>query len=171
MIQLVVVGDIVMYKPTRIYLAISSGSWTGNPAQKKRPCVVIYVDQHTTIPIVAPLCGAVYINAGWKRRYQMIADWWHPVLFANTGVPVPADGASVQRQPIVITHNPLYAKPPFIPHFKPSYIWAGDSGEWVAHEMLQELESAGGYLRVDAAQLNQLLVWRDHWYHWNRPPA
>jgi hypothetical protein len=92
----------------------------------------------------------------------MIADWWHPVLFANTGVPVPADGASVQRQPIVITHNPLYAKPPFIPHFKPSYIWAGDSGEWVAHEMLQELESAGGYLRVDAAQLNQLLVWRDY---------
>jgi hypothetical protein len=95
-------------------------------------------------------------------QLQMVADWWHPVLFANTGVPVPADGASIQRQPIIITHNPSYTKPPFIPHFKPSYIWAGDSGEWVAHEMLQELESAGGYLRVDAAQLNQLLAWRNH---------
>lgn len=44
---------------------------------------------------------------------------------------------------------------------------------WVAHQMLQELESAGGlgYLRVDAAQLNQLLALQDYWYHWNRPPA
>jgi hypothetical protein len=71
MVQPVVPGDIVMYKPTRIYLAISSGSWTGNPAQKKRPCAVIYVDQHTTIPIVAPLCGAVYMNTGWQRHYQV----------------------------------------------------------------------------------------------------
>ncbi|KAG2145175.1 hypothetical protein DEU56DRAFT_910298 [Suillus clintonianus] len=164
-------GDIVMYTPTRIVFAIASGSWTGKPARKKRPCVVLFVNPHTAMQAVAPLCGAVHKNAGWQRRDGMVVNWWHPILFANTGVPVPPDGALIQRQPIIITYNPWYSKPSFMSDFKPSYIWAGDSGEWVQHQTSQQLEVVGEYLRVDAGQLNHLVCWQSHWALWNPPPA
>lgn len=65
-----------------------------------------------------------YLRSIFFYQLQMVVNWWHPVLFANTGVPVPPDGALIQRQPIIITYNPWYSKPSFMSDFKPSYIWA-----------------------------------------------
>ncbi|KAG1738704.1 hypothetical protein EDB19DRAFT_1877166 [Suillus lakei] len=164
------VGDVVMYKPTRTIFAVSSGSWTGNPANKTRPCVVVSYNSDATSPILAPLCGARYTTVGWTRRNEMIADWWHPVRFANTSLPIPPDGAAVQRQPITLTHNPSVMRPSSLSVFKPSYIWAGDAGEIVSKYVAQYLTPVNNYLSLDAQQLAELVKWWNYWFVYHRPP-
>ncbi|KAG1760219.1 hypothetical protein EDD22DRAFT_781497 [Suillus occidentalis] len=162
MARRLVAGDVVMYKPTRTIFAVSSGSWTGNPANKTRPCVVVHCPGDETSPIVAPLCGAHYTTFGWTRRNWMVADWWHPVWFANTNLPIPPDGAAVQRQPITLTHNPSVMRPSSLSVLKPSYIWAGDAGECIPKYVAQYLPSANGYLSIDTQQLAELTKWWNH---------
>lgn len=158
------VGDVVMFKPTRATFAITSGSWTGNPANKKRPCVVVDFDS-TNLPIVTPLCGARYIYAvGWIRRAGMNVNWWHPVYFANTNVFIPQDGAAVRRQPITLIHDPYARKPSSVNfEFKPSYIWVGDRGELVSPNVVQSLIPLNNYLRMGAQQRAMLEQWWDYW--------
>lgn len=51
------IGKFLMYKPTRRAFAVSSGSWTGQAANKVRPCLVIGVDTNGKVAL-APLTSA-----------------------------------------------------------------------------------------------------------------
>ncbi|KAG1779393.1 hypothetical protein EV702DRAFT_1087791 [Suillus placidus] len=160
------VGNVVMYKPTRPVFAVSTGSWTGKPAFKSRPCVIVNYNAERQSFTLAPLCGAQHTAAGWTRRNQMDKNWWHPVYIVNGDVQIPPDGATVPRKPIALTHDPHMALPSS-PKYKPSYIWAGDAGEEVPIKgaQLRRIDS----LSIDQVQIDSLEAWWKYWLANNRP--
>ncbi|KAF8515060.1 hypothetical protein JB92DRAFT_2916066 [Gautieria morchelliformis] len=157
------VGSVVSWKPTRPIFAISSGSWTGQPSKKERPCVVVAFTGEG-LPIVAPLCGAKQLNANqWGRRDHMVHQWWQPVNFTNIAIPTPFDGCTVQRAPITIAHDSRIARPAQFPNFKPSYIWAGDAGQVIPSNDLRYLATVSPYLELSAAEVEHLSRWWKYW--------
>ncbi|KAF8493126.1 hypothetical protein JB92DRAFT_3000258 [Gautieria morchelliformis] len=155
-------GSVVFWKPTRPIFAISSGSWTGQPARKERPCCVVAITDKG--PIIAPLCGATQLSANqWGRRRGMVPEWWQPVNFTNIALPTPFDGCNVQRAPVTIAHDSRIARPAQFPNFKPSYIWAGDAGQVIPSDQLRYLAIVNPYLEISTAEIEHLSRWWQYW--------
>ncbi|EED79841.1 predicted protein [Postia placenta Mad-698-R] len=159
-------GSIVLYRPTRAILAITSGSQTAAPSNKERP------------PIVTPLCGALPLGQGQAgRRQGMDVDWWQHTIMVRTDapttalLPIPQDGSSLIRDAIRFTHDPLAVKSSDYPRLKSSYLWVGDDGEEVAESLVPNLRVISPYLRLDPPELTKLV---ESWNYWRRvraPPS
>ncbi|KAG1779281.1 hypothetical protein EV702DRAFT_1087183 [Suillus placidus] len=167
--SLIRVGHVVLFAPTRQVFATSSGSFTKKPAEdKKRPCIIVSHDAERDAFALSPLCGAKLTTAGYVIRDQMEPKWWHPVHIVNGNVKVPLDGATVERKPIILTHyNPLVTELPT--HYKPSFMWIGDPGEFVSNNDVQKLDHVTS-LNIDEEQLKRL---EDEWKYClaNHPPT
>jgi hypothetical protein len=89
---------------------------------------------------------------------QMEVDWWHPVYFANTELPIP-DGCKLKRVQVELNHDPNTPKPVQFPNLKPSYIWVGSRGQVIPADDLQQIVAVNPYLAITAAEIERLLGW------------
>lgn len=142
------IGTFVLYRPTRVAFAVSSGSWSNMPANKYRPCLVHDLSQREKYVII-PLLGAIkdsstntYVLPDKATFYQ-----WSPVrLMYRDYIEVPYAPPGLTQRPITVVDNPNIE--PIIP-FKPSYIWTADEGEEIPSEIVDTLNPhlAYGYVQ------------------------
>ncbi|EED78882.1 predicted protein [Postia placenta Mad-698-R] len=153
-------GSMVLYRPTRHVFAVSSGSRSGAPSTKERPCVIVGFNDSK--PVLAPLCGALPLAQGQAGRIpktKMVrTDDLITPMFS-----IPEDGSSLTREPILFTHDPLSPKGPQFPALKPSYLWVGDGGEAVEESIVSGLTTLSPYLKLDEEELEDLKKAWDYW--------
>ncbi|KAF9219685.1 hypothetical protein BS17DRAFT_788952 [Gyrodon lividus] len=151
-------GAFVTHRPESRIFAISTGSWSGEPAIKTHPCCVVEV---TALGImIAPFCGAIKNKGQWVRRHNMDFEAWQPVQFQNVQRPVvvPPDGAPLQRGAFPVKHDPAIAPPDSFQGLKPCYIWVRDSEEQIKYSKVKKLER-NNCIWVTSAQIANLKQW------------
>ncbi|KAF7437566.1 hypothetical protein PC9H_004408 [Pleurotus ostreatus] len=152
-------GKFVLAIPTRTAFAISSGSWTGLPANKVRPCLVTGFTESNQA-ILAPLCGAVYDKKRdtWDPRERMLGDHWMPVNFKDSGVIIPPLNSSFDPPTLKVAINAANltaGDPPF----KPCYLWVADLGEEISIEdllLLKQHKALEGISKADLQVIRDL---------------
>ncbi|KAG2064037.1 hypothetical protein BDR04DRAFT_1146079 [Suillus decipiens] len=145
------IGDFVIYKPKRKVLGYSSASTMGHAVPKPRPCCVVKIPEREGTLLV-PLRGT-------NKNH---AEWWHPVEFANSEqVPTTIDTHIPASNPIVVEY--IHTGDTHV--IKPSFIWVGDSGEFVLRKDVPGLRFIGnlharasGANREDKTVYSQLLA-------------
>ena len=92
----------------------------------------------------------------------MVREWWQPVQFTNSEVPVPFDGVAVTRHPLIVTHEPSLPRPEFFKGPKPSYIWVGDIGESIPADKALKLDRIDPYISMSTEELDKIQEQRSY---------
>ncbi|TFK54773.1 hypothetical protein OE88DRAFT_1732076 [Heliocybe sulcata] len=153
-------GKFVLYKPTRKAFAVSSGSWTGNPANKVRPCLVVGLSLAGN-PVLAPCLGARYQSPAkaWGRvAMLMIHEHWGPLKLKNrSAVTVPHNPKTGTGTMLIETNDDTSVQTPIM-SFKPCFVWTADEGEEIMPQNQANLVVHTALGHVDKAVLQQMRV-------------
>ncbi|TFK52806.1 hypothetical protein OE88DRAFT_1733798 [Heliocybe sulcata] len=160
-------GQVIRLRPTRQVFATSSGSWSGNPAHYNRPVIVTFSQDGDLC--IAPLLGAKQRHGRWGPKPRMTHEWWNPVDMINFHGP-PRDDAQIARAPIRVRCYQQGLPQGY--HFKPSYVWVGDSGQWfrsdeVNAHTVQSLDSA---YQLASDALQSMAAQNAFWARYLPPP-
>ncbi|KAL0945788.1 hypothetical protein HGRIS_012076 [Hohenbuehelia grisea] len=144
--------------PTRAAFAISSASWTGQPAMKMRPCLVTGINENNGELVIAPFCGAHFDMKAkrWTTRPSMVSDHWVAVKFQGSGLAIPPQAQSaITKSPLKISTDPSKLTAG-VSKFKPSYLWVADAGESVPLRIIQGLKEHPGFDTLSASTLENI---------------